>query len=264
MGKAKQYKDQLGRNIDIQFPPKRIISLVPSQTELLFDLGLDDRVAGITKFCIHPQEWHRSKAKVGGTKNLNFEKIKALNPDLIIANKEENDQNQIELLAEDYPVWISDVHNLSSAINMIRSVAEMCDSSAIGNQICVDVEKRFSCLNEKLGSAIYFIWNEPPMVAGSNTFISELMRFSGFENLILKDRYPELANAEIRDLKPDFVLLSSEPFPFKIEHQKSFQSLFPESKVVLVDGEMFSWYGSRLKQAPLYFEALSKQLKDLD
>ncbi|MFT4524507.1 MAG: ABC-type Fe3+-hydroxamate transport system substrate-binding protein [Bacteroidia bacterium] len=260
MEKSKQFTDQLGRMVEIQFPPKRIISVVPSQTELLHDLGLDEQVVGITKFCIHPKDWYQSKARVGGTKDLDFDKIKALNPDLIIANKEENDQSQIELLAKDYPVWISDINDLSSAINMIRSVAEMCDQSDTGNHICLNVESGFSSLKDKLGSAIYFIWNKPLMVAGSDTFISEMMKKSGFENVVSQARYPELTQGQIQDLNPDFILLSSEPFPFKSEHQKSFQTLFPDSKVILVDGEMFSWYGSRLLKAPDYFKQLAKGL----
>ena len=261
MRKTQAYTDQLGRNIDVPFPPQRIISVVPSQTELLHDLGLDDKVVGITKFCIHPKKWHDEKARIGGTKDLNFEKIKALNPDLIIANKEENDQNQIEKLSKDFPVWISDINDLSSAKEMIRVVSQMCSCSKTGNELTRSIENNFSELNLNLGSSIYLIWNEPLMVAGSDTFISEMLKLAGFENTINGSRYPMLLNSEIQQLNPEFILLSSEPFPFNSEHQRIFQSLFPESKVILVDGEMFSWYGSRLAKAPDYFKQLAKSLK---
>lgn len=260
MQQSKTYTDQLGRKIEVSYPPQRIISVVPSQTELLYDLELDERVVGITKFCIHPKDWHENKTRIGGTKNLNFDQIKALNPDLIIANKEENDQTQIEQLSKDYPVWISDINDLSSALEMIKVVSEMCGCSENGNELIRSIEYNFSALNLKLGSAVYLIWNEPIMVAGSDTFISEMLGLAGFENAVNGTRYPELSHAEIQKLKPEFILLSSEPFPFKIEHQKAFQSLFPESKVILVDGEMFSWYGSRLAKAPDYFNQLAESL----
>ena len=109
--------------------------MVPSQTELLYDLGLADRVVGLTKFCIHPNSWFVSKHRVGGTKNLNFDVIKRLNPDLIIANKEENNQNEIERLMRDYPVWISDIGILDDALKMILSVGELTQSSEKASSI---------------------------------------------------------------------------------------------------------------------------------
>ena len=96
------FTDQIGHSFELKTSPKRIISVVPSQTELLFDLALNDKVIGITKFCIHPKEWFRNKVRVGGTKNLNLAKIAALKPDLIIANKEENTQSEIEELQKHY------------------------------------------------------------------------------------------------------------------------------------------------------------------
>jgi ABC-type Fe3+-hydroxamate transport system substrate-binding protein len=260
MVEIRHYLDQLGRRIGIPFPPRRIISLVPSQTEFLYDLGLEIEVVAITKFCIHPKEWYETKTRIGGTKNLNYNDIKSLKPDLIIANKEENDQNQIEQLAKDYPVWISDIKDISSALDMISSVAKICDRSDAGNRIHNDLENELLNVNLNLGTAIYFIWNKPLMTAGLGTFISEMMKLAGFQNVIKQDRYPEVSQAKIQELNPEFILLSSEPFPFKEEHQKSFQSQFPESRVLLVDGEIFSWYGSRLLKATEYFKNLANDL----
>ena len=119
------FADQLGRSVELLNAPKRIVSLVPSQTELLFDLGLNDKVVGITKFCVHPEGWYRTKKRIGGTKQLHIDEIKELTPDLIIANKEENVRDQIEELAKDFPVWISDVNNLDSASSMITGIGEI-------------------------------------------------------------------------------------------------------------------------------------------
>ena len=109
------FTDQTGRKITLDKPPHRIISLVPSQTELLYDLGLHNEVIGITKFCVHPQEWFQHKTRVGGTRQINIDIIHELRPDLIIANKEENVKEQVEELAGYYPVWISDVKHLEAA-----------------------------------------------------------------------------------------------------------------------------------------------------
>ena len=114
--------DHLGKQISISFPPKRIISLVPSQTELLADLGLEDRIVGITKFCIHPEPWQKTKTIVGGTKKFRFDVIDSLKPDLIIGNKEENYQGGIEQLKSQYPVWMSDIVTLKDAFAMIREI----------------------------------------------------------------------------------------------------------------------------------------------
>lgn len=126
------YTDQLGRKIELNYIPKRIISVVPSQTELLHSLGMEEEVIGITKFCVHPQQWFRIKIRIGGTKQLDIGKIKNLQPDLIIANKEENTRDQIEKLAIHFPVWISDVNTLEDALSMIYSIGNMLDKKTSG------------------------------------------------------------------------------------------------------------------------------------
>ena len=123
------FTDQTGRSLDVASYPQKIISCVPSQTELLADLGMDNRVVGITKFCVHPTEWRKEKTIIGGTKNLNLEKIARLSPDFILANKEENDQSQIEWLASRFPTYVSDIRNLNEAIEMIQEVGRITSSS---------------------------------------------------------------------------------------------------------------------------------------
>ena len=115
----------MNRTIRLGATPRRIVSLVPSQTELLYDLGLEERVVGITKFCIHPKEWYRSKVRIGGTKNVNFDKVKTLRPDLIIGNKEENFKEDIEALEEIAPVWMSDIFTLDDSLEMINQLGSV-------------------------------------------------------------------------------------------------------------------------------------------
>src|SRR5690242_2078703 len=239
---------------------KRIISLVPSQTELLFDLGLEKEVIGNTKFCIHPEKWFREKTRVGGTKKVNFEKIKELSPDLIIGNKEENVKGQIEKLADQFDVWITDVNSLEDALEMIRDVGTLCHrkqtAESLASRIKASVEKLKEEISQKeKKKAAYFIWKDPWMVAGGNTFINDMMKQAGFENVFAsQDRYPEINLKEI-PLNTEFVLLSSEPYPFKEKHKAEFAAINSQLNVELVDGEMFSWYGSRLLKSIDYFHS---------
>ena len=256
MSVDKVHIDQLGRHVVLNAVPDRIVSVVPSQTELLADLGLGAQVVGITKFCIHPEEWYRNKERVGGTKNLDLEKIRLLQPDLILANKEENDEGQILELAKDFPVWISDVDNVDGALDMMRSVGVMTGTARKAELLIAEISKGLTDKLHAIGTAIYLIWKEPMMVAGADTFINDMMEWAGFRNLISEARYPELTDEMVRQLQPEFILLSSEPFPFKEEHRSAYQERFPDSEVVLVDGEMFSWYGSRMVKAKAYFDEL--------
>lgn len=253
--------DQLGTRIEID-SPQRIISLVPSQTELLYDLGLDHRVVGITKFCVHPAKWHTSKTIVGGTKNFHFETIDTLNPDLIIGNKEENYQTGIEALRKRYPVWMSDIAGFDDAISMIRSVAVVTETVSKGNEIIQSIESAFSLVPKiQPKRTMYLMWRDPWMGAASGTFIHAMMEKAGLTNVLAHDtRYPELSVVRMRELNPEIVLLSSEPFPFQSKHVEEIRTILPKSKIVLVDGEMFSWYGSRLQLAPDYFTRVLAEL----
>lgn len=255
-------EDQLGQKVEIPTNPQRIISLVPSQTELLFDLGLEDRVVGITKFCIHPEEWFKTKARIGGTKQVNFEKIKVLNPDLIIANKEENTKEDIERLAQDYPVWVSDVNNLDSAVEMIVQIGKITQTDT--SHLIEEITSGFTSLEPLMSPqrVLYLIWKKPYMAAGSGTFIDDMLMQLGLENAVNNQRYPELTETEIVGLNPDHVFLSSEPFPFGHTHIQDLEDILPNATIKLVDGEMFSWYGSRLKLAPSYFANLLESIKE--
>jgi ABC-type Fe3+-hydroxamate transport system substrate-binding protein len=253
------FTDQMGRVISLNYPPKRIISLVPSQTELLFDLGLDEEVIGITKFCIHPKEKFKAKTKVGGTKKINLEKIRGLKPDLIIGNKEENSQGQLEELMNEYPVWMSDISVLEDALNMIEQVGILTGYAQKAKVMASTIKSRFADLESisanKLNYA-YFIWKDPYMCAGSNTFIAAMLKRAGFDNSIKLKRYPVMSLEQLEDLSPEVIFLSSEPYPFKEIHVQEMKAKFPNSKVMIVDGELFCWYGSRLLHTPNYLRSL--------
>ena len=256
----KTFTDHLDVSIAIEFPPKRIVSLVPSQTELLFDLGLRDEVIGITKFCIHPQEWYKSKTKVGGTKNVNIQKIRELQPELILGNKEENTQSDIEALKQEFPVWMSDIQTLPEAMKMIADVGELVNRGPEAEYLNHLIHTGFTDLRAlsyrskfKGKRVLYLIWKDPYMAAGNDTFIHEMLTVNGFENVVNTTRYPELTSDQIQEINPDIVFLSSEPYPFKERHAAELQEILPNARIELVDGEMFSWYGSRMVKAVQYF-----------
>lgn len=255
-------QDQMNNVIELSKAPQRIVSLVPSQTELLYDLGLGYRVVGITKFCIHPNEWFRNKHRVGGTKNVNLDKVKSLNPDLVIGNKEENTLTDINALKEIVPVWMSDIYTLNDAFNMISGIGLVCQCTRESDEVVKGVKEQFSKLNKfpSKKSVLYLIWKDPFMGAGKNTFIDHILTEQlGFRNVLKeKPRYPSFELDEVGS--PDFIFLSTEPYPFNDSHIDGLRSLFPDSKIVLVDGEYFTWYGSRLIGAPKYFQKLLKSL----
>ncbi len=253
------FHDQLGREVILKELPKRIISLVPSQTELLYDLGLSDRVVGITKFCIHPSEWFESKTRVGGTKNVNIDRVKSLQPDLIIANKEENTQEDIALIETIAPVWISDINTIDDALNMMISVGQMVGCELESERLFREINYSFSIEKTSIPqSVLYLIWKDPNFCAGKETFINSMLEKAGFHNVCQVNRYPELGTFDMTE--PEVVLLSSEPYPFKEADRVQFEKQFPEAKVIFVDGELFSWYGSRMRLAAAYFAQLRKEI----
>jgi ABC-type Fe3+-hydroxamate transport system substrate-binding protein len=258
------YYDQLNRAVNLPSIPKRIISVVPSQTELLFYLGLDTAIIGITKFCIHPADKFKTTTKLGGTKQLNIEQIKALKPDLIIANKEENEQSQIEELMSICPVWISDISNLDEALDMIERVGQLVNREAEAMALNQLITERFDRLNTTPShlKTAYFIWRKPYMAAGKYTFIDDLLQKCGLANVFEESRYPEVNQEQLIVARPDVILLSSEPYPFAQKHMDEFKEMLPDARIVLVDGELFSWYGSRLLHAPAYFRELITKITE--
>ena len=215
-----QLKDQLGYVLSFEHVPKKIVSLVPSISELLWDLNLQEELIGVTKFCIHPEQLRRKKTIVGGTKQIKLQRIIDLKPDLVIANLEENTQEEAE--RDHYK-------------NSLKETMDAIDPM------------------QPIRTAVYLIWNEPMMSIGNDTFINHMLERIGYKNCMgNKTRYPVLTEEEINQLQPDELLLSSEPYPFNAIHVKEFQHKFPNCKVRKVDGEAFSWYGSRLYKVKNY------------
>lgn len=259
-----EFRDQMNRKIELNKTPQRIISLVPSQTELLIDLGLKNRVKGITKFCVHPKNLRNEKQIVGGTKGIRMDRIHELNPDLILCNKEENTREMIEELEKDFNLHISDIHTLEDTFELIEQYGEIFEvqqrAQEINRNIQNEYEKFRSFIKEQpVLKVAYFIWRKPWMVAGGDNFVNYMLKINGFGNVYESiSRYPEI---DIENLKEtDYVFLSSEPYPFQEKHIPEVQAYAANAKFALVDGEFFSWYGSRLEKAFTYFKELREKL----
>lgn len=260
----KLVKDHLGREVAIPEQPQRIISLCPSITETLIDLGLEDRVVGRTHFCIHPKEQVKNIRAVGGTKKIKYERVDDLQPDLIISEKEENTQEMVDELAQKYPVYVTDVTDLSSSLRMIRDLGIISGAATKAEGLAEQVRQAFAAIrpNAKSQSVLYFIWRKPFMLAGTNTFIHSILDLLGFNNMAtsLSGRYPEIKPEQMKELNPEVVLLSSEPYPFEDKHLQEIKDILPEAQIHLVDGEMFTWYGSHMLQSPGYLNALTQAI----
>lgn len=227
----------------------RIISIVPSITELLFDLGLDQEVVGLTKFCVHPREKWKSLPRIGGTKSVKIEKVRDLQPDLIIANKEENTKEDVEALRAFTKVVVTEINSVPQAFEMLLQVGgltgRMQEAQSLHDELLSLWEAhRGMAMGEKVA---YAIWEKPLMLAGQNTFIHAVLEWFGWENVVRGDRYPEMTHDDLIALQPQRLMLSSEPFPFKEKHLEAYREYLPQTRIELVDGEAFSWYGSRMR-----------------
>lgn len=261
------FTDQLGRTMQFSFPPKRIVSIVPSQTELLFELGLDNEIVGLTRSCIHPIAKFAARVKVGDPRMLDLAKIRSLQPDLILAGKEENRRGEVSQLAEEFPVWTSEVATLEHAMTMIASVGALVDREPEASYLNHLLQAGFSDLQslaaqQKIDKkVIYLVGKDPYVAAGQDTFTSDLLARNGLRNVAGELRYVQLDISTIRETDPDIVMLASAPYSFKQEHLEELQLQLPGVQVMLVDGELFSWYGSRLIKSVQYLFQLQQQLR---
>lgn len=249
------FLDDLNRKVTLPSDPQRVISLCPSITETLIQLGVN--VVGRTKFCIHPKEKIKTIKKVGGTKSVHYSIIEELKPDFIIGEKEENTLEIIETLEKKFPVYVVNVETWKDALKMLLNFGKIFQKEKIIHQWLQQIPEMLTPIvqEKKIG---YLIWNEPIMAVGKNTYIHDVISQLGFENPFhrYEGRYPSITMEDLKKENLDFLFLSSEPFPFKEKHVNFFQSLLPRTKVLLVDGEMFSWYGVRMKEAVNYFARL--------
>jgi len=260
------YIDMMDFPVEIAERPQRIISLVPSLSMLLSDIGVGERLVGITKFCVHPETLRTEKTVIGGTKLLHMEKIQELKPDLIIANKEENNQADIEVLQAEFPVWISDITTFDDALSAIEMIGEIVDCREQANALRDEIQTSRSQYSESFETdtqrVAYVIWKEPMMVAGQGTFIDTMLKEGGWTNVFEQHpRYPAVTLKGLKAMKPDLIFLSSEPFPFSEKHIAQFEEILSRDRIHLVDGEVFSWYGSRLRDSFNYFRELRTKEK---
>jgi ABC-type Fe3+-hydroxamate transport system substrate-binding protein len=238
----------------------RIVSLCPSLTELVFDLGLGDSLVGRTKFCIHPADRVAAVEKVGGTKNPKVERIVALRPDLVLMNEEENRREDAEALAAaGVRVHASFPRDALDTAAMVRDIARALDAAAAGERIAAEIERRSAAVRAAVARRraageppvrwAYLIWRRPWMAAGGDTFVSALLEQAGGENVFAahRDRYPTIAEAELAAADPALVLLATEPFPFAERHADDLAAAtgLPRARFRIVDGELLSWHGSR-------------------
>lgn len=248
----KEVTDHLGRKITYEFPPKRIISLCPGITETLFEIGLENEIAGRTRYCKYPVAAQEIPA-VAGTKDLKLEKIHEVKPDLIIMEKEENTKEMVEMLEQYYPVYVAEVQTIDNAYRMITDMGRLTDRKQKADTLADSIRSAFAGLPALPAARVaYVIWKKPYMVAGRDTYINSLLQRIGFVTPFAgsTDRYPTVTEMQFKEENLDLVLLSSEPYPFKEKQQREFQEMLPGTSIQLIDGEMF-WYGARmLKSAP--------------
>lgn len=235
----------------------KVVSLVPSITEALFDLGLtENEIVGRTKFCIHPKEKVKNVEIIGGTKNLNLEKIRSLQPDIILANKEENVKDQVEELMKDFKVTVTNIENIEDNYYLLKTLGNLFNKEEKAQHYNLKIYDVLQ--NSKINppiKAAYLIWKNPYMTVGSDTFIDKVLKEIGFENLFEdRKRYPEITVEDLADA--DVIMLSSEPFPFKEKHILELKKFYPDKKIMIVDGEAFSWYGTHIAKCENYFKEL--------
>lgn len=251
--------DQLNRFIELDKIPERIVSLVPSQTELLVDLGLRHKIVGVTGYCVHPSDIRKEKTLVGGTKGIRYDRIRDLNPDIILCNKEENTKEIVDKLSADFTLHISNVFTLTDTYNLIKQYGKLFDvenrAAELSGRIKKEAEDFKGYIADKPRLKVaYFIWREPWMVVGGQTFVNHLLELNNFKNVYADiPRYPEVPIDNLKEA--DVLLLSSEPYPFREEHKAELEDHVPHTRIEFVDGEFFSWYGSRLQKAFRYFKA---------
>jgi ABC-type Fe3+-hydroxamate transport system substrate-binding protein len=244
----------------------RIVSLCPSLTELVFDLGRGDDLVGRTKFCVHPEGRVERVPSVGGTKDPKIERIVALAPDLVLLNEEENRREDADALrAAGLRLHTSMPRDAAETAAMVRSIAAALDRAADGERIAAEIERRAARVRAAARGLppvrwAYLIWRRPYMTVGGDTFVHALLALAGGENVFaaLPDRYPAVEPAALAAADPDVVLLSSEPFPFRQTHADELAALtgLPRARFRLADGELLSWHGSRTPAGIDYAESL--------
>jgi iron complex transport system substrate-binding protein len=233
----------------------RIVSLCPSYTELVFDLGRGDDLVGITEWCVHPADRVGAIEKVGGTKNPKVERIVELSPDVVLMNDEENRLADAEALrAAGVPVLATFPKDCAGTAEMVRTVGAALERPGEAESIARDIEARAARVrSESRGRPpvrfAYLIWRKPWMSVNADTFAHALLAQAGGQNVFegRAERYPEVTLEELALANPDLVLLCTEPFPFQAKHadELALETGIARERFRIADGEYLSWHGSR-------------------
>lgn len=251
--------DHLGRTVTYDFPPKRIISLCPGITETLFALHLQDEMIGRTRFCIYPENEVDAIRAVAGTKDINEQAIHDVQPDLIIVEKEENTDEIVKTLEQYYPVYVAEVQSIKDAYRMIHDIGNITNRDAEAHALNTSIQEEFNAFPQADGKRVaYVIWKKPYMVVGKDTYIQSVLNEMGFVNPFtqFEGRYPAVTEDDFKEAKLDYILLASEPYPFKDKHKAEFLAMMPDVTPIVVEGEMF-WYGPRMIKGIRYFKNLT-------
>ena len=250
--------DALGVPLALAKPPQRIVSLIPSITELLFSLGLDERIVGVTRFCTYPPEGVTKKIKVGGGKDPDLKRILDLQPDLVIANVEENRREDVEALrAASVPVFVTYPRTVREGIELIFTLGGLTETVPVAEAMAGPIEQVYRETVEQTRGrrpvkVFCPIWRRPYMSINRDTYVHDVIRVSGGENIFADrlERYPEVALEDVERLQPEVVLLPDEPYPFKAKHIEELRTLdvpaIRDGRIFLIDGKILSWYGPRI------------------
>ncbi len=260
------FTDDLKREVTLASHPERIVSLCPSITETLVKLGLSSKLAGRTDYCYRPEEEVEHIPRLGGPKDIRIEELKEIAPQLIIAVREENSQEQINTLQERFPVFVFDVTTYSQALDMINKLGELTGKEDNAVEMAHEIDQAFAQIPQLTTplSFLYLIWKDPLMAAGKRTYINSILAAHGFVNCLdsFIQRYVTLNIEVFKKLSFDLALLPCEPYEFTEEDRKDVLAFFPHSDVRLVDGEAFSWYGYRMLSAASYLKELILSLNN--
>jgi ABC-type Fe3+-hydroxamate transport system substrate-binding protein len=240
----------------------RIVSLVPSITELLCELGLADQIVGRTGFCIHPRQIVRRIPKVGGTKSVDIEKVRALEPTHVIVNIDENEKPTADAIAQFVPHLVV-THPLAPLDNLAlyRQMGDVFDVKDEAERLCAEFSVAYAAATSNSyppRSVLYLIWKKPWMTVSRDTYISRTLALFGMQTFPAESdaRYPELAS--ISGMEIDEVLLPSEPYPFRARDVAAITTLTGKP-VRMIDGEMTSWYGSRAIRGLAYLADFARR-----
>ncbi len=247
------FVDAVGKSHPVAGADARIISLVPSITELLFALGLKNNVVGRTGFCVHPKQALRTVPKLGGTKDVDIDALFALEPTHVIVNIDENERPLYETLLGKVPhVVVTHPNAPEDNLELYRLLGGIFAREAEATRLCAEFDEALRALKATSDTCarqrvLYLIWREPWMTVSEDTYIAKTLRLVGWECVVtgVPARYPEISEPDIVAARPDLVLLSTEPYPFRAKHAAELERLCPNARVSLIDGEMISWYGNR-------------------